>query len=128
MNEFEMYQSLLGTMTNALVQSQYLMSMFTGYLLIAFFIGERLSFFQVSFANSVFVVMYLSVAWSLRDTIDKAGYFIVRFEESGSDIPMSRTMALSGADGGGALALGISVVLVLGCLYFMWTVRHPKEA
>ena len=127
MNEFEIYQSFLGSLNIALVQSQYLMSMLTGYLLIAFFIGERLSFFQVSFVNSVFVAMYLSVAWSLRGAIIRSGYFAVQLEESGSDIPITRTMALSGADGGGEFALGISVVLVLGCLYFMWSVRHPKE-
>ena len=126
MGEFEMYEALLGTMSFSMATGQYLMSMFTGYLLIAFFVGDRLTSFQTGFVNSVFTVMYLSTAWSLRNAIERVGYFIVRLEDSGSEIPITRTMALSGADGGGELSIFISVILVLGCLLFMWSVRHPK--
>lgn len=127
MGESELYEAILGTMDYSMVTGQYLMTMLTGYLLIAFFVGDRLTFFQVSFVNAVFVVMYLAAAWSLRNAIERVGYFVVQLEESGSEIPVTRTMALSGADGGGELSIVISSALVVGCLFFMWSVRHPKK-
>jgi hypothetical protein len=50
MSEFEIYEAVCMTSDLGMNYSQYLLSVLTGYLLIAYFIGSNLARFQVSFA------------------------------------------------------------------------------
>lgn len=45
MTEFEVYEALNASINSTMLISQFQMATLTGYLLIAFFIGERLTIF-----------------------------------------------------------------------------------
>ena len=55
-----------GETQNALAMNEYNLATLTGYLLIAYFIGANLTFFQVSFVNFLFVLTRLASYFSLQ--------------------------------------------------------------
>jgi hypothetical protein len=127
MSEFEAYQALSMTSDLAMSYSQYLLSALTGYLLIAFFIGASLTRFQVSFVNILFVLLYGSVSGSLAGVIKRVGYFSAKLGDMKSEIPVDTIAFSSANEAGGVTAITISVLLMVGCLVFMWDVRHRKS-
>lgn len=59
MDEYQLIDAMNSTVAQAWTVSQYGLSIVTGYLLIAHFIGRKLTLFQVSFTNFVFLLMVL---------------------------------------------------------------------
>lgn len=109
MTEFEVFEALRMEANFALAVGEQSITLLSGYLLIAFFIGSKLTFFQVSFVNLVFSMMYISSSISIISAMPTLNHFAERLIATGSEIAT------------------ITVLLMfVGALYFMWTVRHPK--
>jgi hypothetical protein len=126
MTEVEAYNSLLSTSDYALNLGEQSITLLTGYLLIAFFIGKRLTMFQVSFVNIVFALMFLSTQISLATNMDTLVYFTQLLTDMGSEIP---TRGIQADDwlATPLFALAISAMLFGGALYFMWTIRNQSD-
>ena len=60
MSEAELYSALEAAVANAYTLSDSAIAVLTGYLLIAFFLGDKLSRFQVFFATLLFTLIYTS--------------------------------------------------------------------
>ena len=127
MTEYEVIDALNSTMANAWTVSQYGLTIITGYLLIAYFIGKKLSFFQASFVSIVFVVMHAMNIVSLIGISQKVQLLEIELAGTGSSIAsISIIRTMNSGDiipwppyvAGGLMAFG--------CLYFMWQVRHSK--
>lgn len=127
MTEYELIDALNSTMANAWTVSQYGLTIVTGYLLIAHFIGRHLTKFQVLFVSLVFVVMHALNIMALVGISRKVQLLQIELEEIGS--VMAVLSAISVSNSGSVipwppyLAGGL---MAFGCLYFMWQVRHPK--
>lgn len=129
MDEYQLVDALHSTMAQAWTVSQYGLSIMTGYLLIAHFIGRQLTFFQVSFVNVVFLIMHTLVLMSNIGLANKIFLLNERLQEYGSDL--GATSLISAAEGGtgtGWPAYLLGFLVTMGCLIFMWSVRHPKAA
>ena len=120
MTEFEAFEALKMETAYALSCGEQSITLFSGYLLIAFFIGSKLTFFQVSFVNAVFSMMYLSSSLAIIGAMPVINHLAERLNATGSEIPLSASAANP------AFSITITSLMYLGALYFMWTVRHPK--
>ena len=128
MTEYELIDVLNSTKANAWTVSQYALTIITGYLLIAHFIGKQLSSFQALFVSVVFLVMHAMNVISLIEISRKVQLLGIELADTGS--PLASVAIIRAADSGNVipwppyLAGGL---MAFGCLYFMWQVRHPKE-
>jgi hypothetical protein len=128
MDEYQLVDAMKSTMAQAWTVSQYGLSIMTGYLLIAHFIGRQLTFFQVAFVNVVFVIMHTLVLVSNIGIANRVALLSLKLQESGSDL--GNTSIIGAADGGtgtGWPAYVTGILVTLGCLIFMRGVRHPKK-
>ena len=125
MNELEVYQAMLGTIENAQNTGEMMVTLMTGYLLIAFFIGGKLSRFQVLFVNALYLMLYSAAASTLIDTIAKVSHFAQNLEDMGSNIP-SDSSNIQYVYYSQIYLWLVPLLVVSGSFYFMWTIRHPK--
>ena len=123
MTIIELISLAQGETQNALAMNEYNLATLTGYLLIAYFIGANLTLFQVSFVNFVFLLTRLAGYLSLQGVLKRTEYFQQQVVDADPDIPVGQ-LALGGY--GGAVQTTLFVAITLGCLVFMWQVRHPK--
>lgn len=125
MTELEAFDSLVSTSEYALNLGEQSIALLTGYLLIAFFMGRRLTLFQVSFVNVAFALMFLSTQVSLATNMETVVYFTQVLMDMGSEIP---TRGIEEDDwlATPTFALMVTAMLFGGALYFMWSVRHSK--
>jgi len=112
-----------GETQNALAVTEYNLAVLTGYLLIAYFIGASLTLFQVSFVNFLFVLTRIAAYFSLQGILERTEHFQQQVFDADPNIPMG-TLATGGY--GGVAQTVLFVAVTIGCLVFMWQVRHPK--
>ena len=118
MTEAELYASLETAVANAYTLSDSSIVVLTGYLLIAFFVGDRLSRFQAAFATLLFVLVYSSYQVSIWGQLHRMAHFNAELAEIGSKIPTDDTYW--------HFSPVMSLGLAGGALYFMWSVRRQK--
>ena len=116
------YNSLMLANNQAESVGEILLTVLTGYLLIAFFMGEKLTTFQVCFVNVVFILAYISTWASLIEYLGTATYFREILVSLQSDLPMARITPNATP----VFNILVASLLTIGALYFMWAVRHPK--
>ena len=119
MSEAELYSALETAVANAYTLSDSAIAVLTGYLLIAFFLGDKLSRFQVFFATLLFTLMYTSYQVSIWGQLSRMAHFNEELELIGSEIPTD--------DIYWHFSPVISAGLAIGALFFMWSVRHSKK-
>lgn len=103
---------------------EVLLTVLTGYLLITYFVGAKLSVFQVSFVNVVYLLTYISTWLTLVQYLETANHFRDVLISQNSQIPLpSATESFFATP---AFNLTVAGLLTVGSLYFMWSIRHPK--
>jgi hypothetical protein len=123
MTEIELIQAAQGAAEQAMAGVQWQLSMITGYLLIAYFIGTKLSTLQVAFVNFVFLLMHTSAVSSVVMGLLRESYYTQQVLKISPETPNI------GSFGEGAVFTVVgSLIITAGCLSYMWSVRHPKTA
>jgi hypothetical protein len=123
MTEFELIQAAQGAIDTAMEGVQWQLTMITGYLLIAYFIGTKLSTLQIAFVNLVFLLMHTNAVVSVVMGILRESYYTQQVLKISPETPNI------GSFGEGAVICVVSSLIVTaGCLSYMWSVRHPKTA
>jgi hypothetical protein len=122
MTEMDAYNALMLANNQAESVGEILLTVLTGYLLIAFFMGDKLTTFQVCFVNVVFLLAYTSTWASLIEYLSTATYFREILVSLQSDLPMARITPNATP----VFNILVAFLLTTGALYFMWAVRHPK--
>ena len=112
-----------GDATLAMMQSENALAVLTGYLLIAYFIGAKLTVFQVTFVNSVFLLSRFATFLALQGTVQRNAHWNKRIQEIDASIPFG---VLSDTGRGSLTAWALFCAITFGALLFMWQVRHPK--
>ena len=119
--EIELIQAAQGAAEQAMLGAQWQLTMITGYLLIAYFIGTKLSTLQVAFVNFVFLLMHVNAVASVVMGILRESYYTQQVLEISPETPNI------GSFGDGAVVcVVLSLIVTAGCLSYMWSVRHPK--
>ncbi|MEP1471754.1 MAG: hypothetical protein ABJK25_12335 [Halieaceae bacterium] len=98
----------------------------TGYLLIAYVIGRDLNFFQVSFVNIVFLVLAGSTIDSSVSSHAVVGNLMEELYQQNADFALRVGYGRTEMPIVAWLRPAVSMVVTLGALFFMWSVRHPK--
>jgi hypothetical protein len=120
MTEYESWEVLNGLVANLMQQQALFVGAFTAYVIAAHLVGRTLTTFQVSFVSAVFILLAVlgiqSQLWFISniDEISKGVGGIVRTDDSGGWL----------ISGGFIL---VRVILIVGALFYMWQMRHPKE-
>jgi hypothetical protein len=113
-----------GDAGTALMLSDSALAIMSGYLLIAYFIGAKLTLFQASFVNCIFILVRFVSFLTLQGVLKRNQYWIDKIQELDPSIPYG-TMAQG--DRGSAAAWAVFIIMTGGALLFMWQVRHPKN-
>ena len=119
MTEYESWEVLNGIVANLMQQQALFVGAFTAYVVAAHLVGRTLNTFQVSFISAVFILLSVigirSQLWFMSniDLISRGLDEIERTDDMG----------------GWYIAWGFVLVrcfLILGALFYMWQIRHPK--
>jgi hypothetical protein len=123
MTEIELIQAAQGASDLAMVAAQWQLTIITGYLLIAYFIGAKLSTLQVTFVNFVYLLMLANAVASVVMGVLRESYYTQQVLKISPETPNL------GSFGDAAVACVVgSLIVTAGCLSYMWSVRHPKTA
>jgi len=120
LTEYEMADLAMSAQATATPTTALFITILSGYLIVAWLVGEKLTRAQVIFINILFSFFQLSLVagwssrWSLSYRYQDALHSIdPSFYELNSPAPLVAF----------ALAMCASIP---GCLKFMWDVRHPR--
>jgi len=119
MTEYESWEVVNGLVANLMQQEALFIGSLTAYVVAAHWVGKTLTTFQILFISIVFVMLSLL-------GIQSQLWFIGNIEEVARGIA---GMATSQETSDVNFSIGFvveRVVLMLGALFYMWQVRHPK--
>jgi hypothetical protein len=91
----------------------------SGYLIVAYLIGDKLTKTQVAIVNTLYIVMSSITAYGTTIWIVRGAYFSL--QQSAIEVGMVHATYIAPAMIGVFMIGGI-----VACLKFMWDVRHPK--
>jgi hypothetical protein len=97
------------------------MSVTSGYLIVAYLIGDKLTKSQTTIVNTLYIVMSSLTTYGVTVWITRGAYFALQPSAIEVGMPLHATY-LAPAMIGIFMTGGI-----VACLKFMWDVRHPKE-
>jgi len=123
MTEYELVDLLRSGVANMLAGQAIYFTQLGSYLLVAYLVGSKLTRFQVTFLNFLLIILGATGTTgflaSLRSNFDVRDRLI---EMGSSQIQMSTEIAQTSS----YTFVAFRTVVLLGCLGFMWQVRHPK--
>ena len=121
MSEAEIWELILLSQANAATYIAMLLTLISGYLVIAYLVGAKLSGQQILLVNGLFLLSAFSIAFPAFAAYDRASFLLSLTSEA----------YRSPRSAGIHLGPGTSVVIfsgaILASLKFMWDVRHPKS-
>ncbi len=119
MTQYELQDLFVSWVAQTQQMSITYLSIVSGYLLVAHFLGSQLSRPQVIIVNAIYIVYAIAQIggfYSQMVTLADLG-------EASLQIGGYADIAAWGI-----LWCSIQLTMLIGSLYFMWTVRHPKNA
>ena len=126
MTEYELVD-VMAALQNNLIQAQAVtITMLTAYMVVAYTVGDKLTTFQCSFVNAMFLIFGLFQATGQISNLNEMYYY-------GSQLGELREGQFCSVDADSAAeeiarwVFGIiRLLLFAGALFFMWSVRHTK--
>jgi len=113
-----------GAMSNSAAFFAIFWTLVSGYLFIAYSIGQKLLRSHVVFINLLFLVS--TSMSSLASTVaSKNGLLAMR--QAAANLDEITTLTQGQAVAALTVAASANIVVILGCLKFMWDMRHPKD-
>ena len=119
MTEAEMLDHFWNAQSAAMDALVIYITVVSGYLVVAFFVGGRLTRSQMLFVSTTFVVFSGFALWG---TIE---YFAIGFDI----VEVMRSSAFKSGRAAidpGLVAGPLMLIGVIGCLKFMWELRHAE--
>lgn len=95
----------------------------SGYLIVAYLVGSKLTKAQVIFVSTLFFVFALYALWGVSQYWSSGDQARLALEASGaaSEIELNY-LGISPV----VIALPMGLLGIIGCLKFMWDVRNPR--
>ena len=122
MSEYEL-SDLVAVYASNLMQGQALfITIFSGYMVVAYTVGKQLSRFQVTFVTFAFLLFSSSMTLGGVQAIE----LVMEYSD---DLYVINNEEIEGVRRGFTVGLFyiVRALLVIGALAFMWQVRHPKS-
>ena len=121
MTEAELVEHAQMAFGNAIAAFTVIFTMLSAYLVVAYFVGKKLSFSQVAIINTFFTI---SVVWMI---FSEVGFFAGGIQSTLEVFDINPSRALMPLHPSMPLYLaGIDFLILAACLKFMWDIRHPK--
>ena len=116
MNEAELILAVNEIASTMLSEEALFYSQLSAYLVVAYLVGEKLTVFQVTLINFLFLV---ATGLGLFGVISFSGQIgkLFEFAEQGTG---------TAADAALYTTIIFRLILLIGACIFMWQVRHPK--
>jgi len=90
MTEYEALELINGVLGNMWAVCQFGFGLISAYCLLAYYIGEKLSFFEVAFVNFAFIVMNAVANISVINAMGRLRYIAVSLSDSAvATIPLA---------------------------------------
>jgi hypothetical protein len=120
----ELYAS---STANGLTAQATLLTLVSGYIVVAYIAGARLTTLQVSVANLVYLGGSISTLISNYVSVFDALNAKAQAAALEANIPSMFTDGQISLAGPAALVALLNALFIVASLCFMWQVRHPKE-
>ena len=109
------------TWANVLTCITLLITLVSGYLVVAFAVGFRLTRQQVIIVNSIYLLMTMFLLWGTVAMVGKAhGFEVIAYSMAGKEF--DEFVPRGDIANSIAIIFGIAIV---ASLKFMWDIRHP---
>jgi len=118
--ESELWELILISQANAATYLAIVLTLISGYLVVAFIVGVRLTRSQIIIVNAIFTLFAFALVFATYAALGRAA-FLLSFVSPEYASPLS-----AGINFAPFLLGGLSTAGVFACLKFMWDVRHPK--
>ena len=122
MTEYELVDAANGIASNIMVSQTIFLSILFAYLILAYVAGSKLTTFQAGFLSFIFLVACTSGTTAFLGMLAEVMHDTAKLNEIRSENigfgTLTRPTLLS--------LVAIRMVMILGALYFMWSVRHPR--
>jgi hypothetical protein len=122
MTEYELLDALNGLISNTYAAQAFFVTIVSAYVVTAYTAGAKLSVFQVGFISLVFVVLSVSITLPFTDMQLELFAYAAKLDEV-------RGYSVGGENKPGSLVwtiAAIRILMVVGALVFMWSVRRNK--
>jgi hypothetical protein len=122
MTEYELMEHAQLAYGNAIASFSLIFTMLSAYLVVAYFVGKKLTSSQVIIVNLFFtlsVVVTIFGELGFLSTGIKSTLEAIAINSSHAAVPLHPSMPLYVAF--------IDIIITIVCLKFMWDVRHPKS-
>jgi hypothetical protein len=106
--------------SNMLAAFTIFITLASGYLIVAYLVGEKLARSQLWFINAIFVLTMVVVSFAIHYYIDNAQMYVKAARElgdQGGPVPPTYQSVV-------VITYLIDAFILIGCLKFMWDVRH----
>lgn len=120
MTPYEYLDIATNQWANSLSALAFYFTLVSGYLVVAFLVGDKLNRLQVTIVTGLFVFGAGTMIWA---TCSHAYHALVNKNLANQPVPSSIFRVRDGVPYWGAIWL---VLVVAMCLVFMWNVRHKK--
>ena len=126
MTDAELVSAIQGSIVIIQGNREYALTVLTGYLLIIYFVGEKLTRFQLAFVNAVYsLVFFYSAAGNYKtgDVLDRYRQIV-----NEQNPELVQRLGLSGnTDGANEIELFFTILIYVGSILFMWSIRSSKK-
>jgi hypothetical protein len=120
-NEVELIELLMDWFAQISTDADRYFALVSAYLLVAYLAGTKLTTFQLAIVNTLFLLWIAGIVAGTFSALEATVIIESRLDAMGSEFGVGR-----GAEGLYNFIV-IQVGGVVASLFFMWSVRHPRE-
>jgi hypothetical protein len=121
MTEYEILDLLANDSAQMAVQFTIYLSVMSGYLIVAYFAGDKLTNPQAAILTTLFFFATAAEVWGFHLTLKHIGELMGWLSEIRPLTEYEKGINRNGYPWVFVMGMGI-----FSALYFMWSVRHPK--
>lgn len=124
MTAADWFDLMTAAMGNTATYYALFWTLVSGYLVVAYTVGNKLMRNQIAFINTLFVISTLFTTFAAVTALRNG---LLAFRMGATHVEEMTAITAGQAAGFVILVACVNFVIVLGCMKFMWDVRHPKS-
>ncbi len=121
MTEYELIDAIASFNTSAVTALGVYLTLTSGYLVVAYLVGEKLTRSQVLIVSCLYLASASFFVFAITVWLQRSSEFVAELEALNPTRDFSNNLLIPIVVG------GISALGIAACLKFMWDVRHPRD-
>jgi uncharacterized membrane protein YedE/YeeE len=121
MTEADAAEVLNGIIANVISSQAVFFTVLSAYLVVAYTAGAKLTRYQVSFVNLLFLLVFLNLSIGQLGLVQTTTHYVDMIQEA-----RGTNERLLSAQTNRVIFVTIRALMYFGAVLFMWQVRHPK--